>query len=159
MFNWLNKKKIDVVSPVSGRQISLIEVPDAVFASKMMGEGVAFELSEDVVVSPIDGIVTLMPESKHAFGLVGSKGLEILVHIGLDTVNLQGEGFESYVRVGAKVKKGDPIIKVNREQLIAKQYNLLTPMVIINHSVFNLDFKEKQKVQAGKTTIIECDAK
>lgn len=150
------KSKVEVVAPVTGKVIALEEVPDKVFASKMMGNGVAFELVGDTVCAPTDGEITLIPESKHAFGMMGNLGAEILVHIGLDTVNLNGEGFIKLVNVGDKVKKGTPVIKIDKDAIEKQGISLTTPMVVTNSSNFNLTFTELNKeVVSGNSIVME----
>lgn len=134
MFNFI-KKKIDsgeVYSPVVGRSISLENVPDQMFAQKLMGEGIGFEFDGDMVYAPCDGEIILIADTKHAFGIRSKSGAELLVHVGLDTVALNGEGFEILVKMNDKVKAHEPIIKINRDFMKEKNINLTTPMVITN---------------------------
>lgn len=161
MFGFLKKKSepIQLVSPATGTLIALENVPDKVFASKMMGNGVAFELSDDTLVAPTDGEISLIPDSLHAFGMVGENGVEVLVHIGLDTVDLAGEGFTSYVKPGDKVKKGTPIVKVDRAALLAKNIVLATPMVITNTAEYDITINPQENVVAGETIVLECKQK
>ena len=97
MFNFL--KKNNLVAPVNGKIIPIEEVPDPVFAQKMMGEGIAIIPKDSSFVAPADGTITLISETKHAFGMTLDNGMELLVHIGLETVNLKGEGFNTLVEV------------------------------------------------------------
>ena len=100
MFNFLKKEKNTVktlTAPVDGKVIDLSEVDDPVFAQKMMGEGIAIIPEGNIVAAPADGTIVLIPETRHAFGMKLADGLELLVHIGLDTVNLGGEGFSALV--------------------------------------------------------------
>jgi len=154
------KKTIEVVSPVTGKVVPLEDVQDQVFASKMMGEGVAFELTDDIIVSPTDGKITLLPESKHAFGVVSKEGLEILVHIGLDTVDLNGEGFTSLITVGDEVTKGTPIIEVDRTFIKNKGIILTTPMIVTNSSDFEVNIMDGgNDVHASSSVVLECTKK
>lgn len=130
MFEFLRKKKIyELYSPVIGRSIRLDEVKDKVFSSKMMGDGLAFKLEKNIIYSPCDARVKLIPSSKHAIGLEAN-GLDILIHIGLDTVNLNGEGFKQLVSVGDAIKQGDPLLKIDLEFMKQKNIDLTTPMII-----------------------------
>lgn len=97
-----NKNKIEIKSPIIGTGLPLSEVPDEVFASKMMGDGIAFKPSEGNLYAPIEGEIIQVFPTMHAVGIKSSSGLEILLHIGIDTVNLSGEGFESYVKAGTR---------------------------------------------------------
>ncbi|WP_303975232.1 PTS glucose transporter subunit IIA [Streptococcus merionis] len=160
MFKIFQKKtNNEIVSPVTGKMIPLEDVPDKVFASKMMGDGVAFEIADDTVCSPVDGKISLIPDSKHAVGIVSDNGVEILVHIGLDTVNLQGKGFESLVKPGDKVSKGTPVVKVDRQTLTSQGVILTTPMIVTNGSEFQLSINDLDTVKAGETVVLECTKK
>lgn len=130
MFVFFRKKKIsELYSPVIGKSIELEEVKDKVFSSKMMGDGLAFKLEENIIYSPCDAQVKLIPSSKHAVGLEAN-GLDILIHIGLDTVNLNGEGFKQLVSVGDVIKQGDPLLQIDIEFMKQKNIDLTTPMII-----------------------------
>lgn len=138
MIHFLKEKECKVYAPVEGRSIPLETVPDPVFAQKMMGEGIGFEVSGDTVCAPCDGeLIVLMP-TKHAFGIKAKNGAEILVHIGLDTVNLNGEGFTVLAAEGEKVKAHQPIIRINRGLMQDRQINLTTPMVVSNMDQFEV---------------------
>lgn len=128
----LKKKEVKIYSPAKGKIVSLDLVPDDMFSNKMLGDGVALELEDDIICAPQDGHIKVLFPSKHAFVVETKEGIEILVHIGLDTVNLEGEGFEAIAKVEDKVKAGDPIVKVNRELIQSKGINLITMIVITN---------------------------
>lgn len=100
MFRLFRKREEVIVSPLTGNVRSLENVPDPVFAQKMMGDGFAIEPTDGVVVSPIHGEVVQVFPTKHAVGLRSDQGLEILIHVGIDTVHMHGEGFEAYVKAG-----------------------------------------------------------
>lgn len=121
-----------LVAPISGKAIPLSEVPDPVFAEELAGKGMAIIADGDVVVAPADGELTLVFKTKHAFAMTLENGLELLVHIGLETVSLDGEGFEQLVEQGTKVKAGTPLIKINRELIKSKGLSLATPVLITN---------------------------
>ncbi|RIM70375.1 PTS glucose transporter subunit IIA, partial [Staphylococcus arlettae] len=104
-------KNTEVFAPITGQYIQIEDIPDPVFAQKMMGEGFGVNPSEGEVVSPIEGKVDNVFPTKHAIGLKAENGLELLVHIGLDTVQLDGEGFEVLVDSGDTVNVGDPILR------------------------------------------------
>ncbi|WP_027416418.1 glucose-specific PTS transporter subunit IIBC [Aneurinibacillus terranovensis] len=120
------------VSPLDGKIVDLKDVPDQVFSQKMMGDGFAIEPSNGEVVSPVDGTVTTFFPTKHAVGLLAENGREILVHFGIDTVNLEGEGFEALVKQGTKVKAGQPLLRVDLNQIKGKVPSLVTPIVFTN---------------------------
>lgn len=123
-----------VYAPTDGICIPLEEVPDPVFAEKMLGEGVAILPANGHIVSPVSGVVSELTDSKHAYGLTTDDGLELLLHIGIDTVNLAGEGFQTPLRKGDRVKAGDLLAEVDLELLKEKGYDLHTPLIVTNMS-------------------------
>lgn len=143
------KKEVKIYSPVKGKVVNLEDVPDSMFSSKMLGDGVAIDIEDDIICAPQDGVVKVLFETKHAFVIVTKEGIEILVHIGLDTVDLNGEGFQAIATVGDKVKAGDPIVKVDRESVKSKGFNLITMIIITNVE----KFKEINTVEKGYSTI------
>ncbi|WP_370016508.1 PTS glucose transporter subunit IIA [Peribacillus sp. B2I2] len=122
----------EIYSPLAGEVISLAEVPDPVFAQKMLGDGLAIIPMEGNLVSPIDGEIIQIFPTKHAIGIKSEKGLEILIHVGLETVELKGEGFEVLVEEGQFVKKGDAILNFDIEFLENKNKEIVTPIIITN---------------------------
>lgn len=147
------KESVKLFSPVNGRCISLEQVPDPIFSQKMVGDGVAFEFEENTVYSPCDGeIIALMP-SNHAFGIRAKNGAEILVHIGLNTVNLNGQGFELLVRMNQKIKAHQPIIKLDRTFMKQNKINLTTPMVVTNLESYQMNFLNKNCVCIEDTVL------
>ena len=143
------KKKITVAAPVTGSLIDITDVKDEVFSSKMMGDGFAVEPDGDTIVAPCDGKIVLLANTLHAVALE-QDGVQLLIHIGLDTVELGGKGFTAYIHDGDTVKKGDALIQFDREYLTAQQKPLTTMVVITNmdERVKNLekDFNNKDKV-------------
>ncbi|HDB1726282.1 TPA: PTS glucose transporter subunit IIA, partial [Staphylococcus aureus] len=107
------QKDIAIYAPLTGEFVKIEDIPDPVFAQKMMGEGFGINPTEGEVVSPIAGRVDNVFPTKHAIGLKADNGLELLVHIGLDTVQLDGEGFEVLVSSGDEVNVGDPLVRFN----------------------------------------------
>jgi len=122
----------DIVSPLDGKIINITEVPDEVFSQKMMGDGFAIEPSNGEVVSPVNGTITTVFPTKHAVGITAEDGLELLVHFGMDTVTLKGEGFTALVEQEAKVKAGQPILKVDLDSVKDKVPSIITPVVFTN---------------------------
>lgn len=123
-----------IASPLSGTVVPLSSVNDQVFSSEMMGKGIAVYPEKEQIVSPADGSITVAYETKHAYGLQTNEGVEILVHIGIDTVNMEGKGFESHVTQGQKVKKGDLLGTFNIDEIKNKGYDP-TVMVIITNTI------------------------
>lgn len=131
MFNFLKKKEDQFASPVDGKLIKLEDVRDDVFAQKMMGDGFAvipFSNTKSVV-SPADSTVIMVAKTKHAIGLKTKNNLEILVHIGIDTVNLKGKGFTAKVHQGQSVKIGQPLIDLDMNFLIQQGYDMTVIVV------------------------------
>lgn len=164
MFEFLKKKKVEknnilkFVSPAKGKTIPLSEVPDPVFAQKMAGDGLAIIPEDDIIVAPVHGEISLIFGTKHAFAMTLENGIELLIHIGLETVSLNGEGFEQLVEIGTKVKAGMPIIKVNKEFIKSKGC-LLTTMILITNPDKVKSIKPVENIEAiaGKTIILECE--
>ncbi|WP_040210899.1 PTS sugar transporter subunit IIA [Clostridium polynesiense] len=158
MFNLFNKyKNLDgvIMAPVNGRCIDLSEVPDKVFSERMIGDGVAFIPEDDIICSPCNGTVVMIAATSHAIG-IKSKEVEILIHIGLDTVELNGEGFEVLVKTDQKVKLGTPLLRIDRKFMKEKSMNLTTPMIITNNEDFKLEFKNIGKeVEGSKSEAIK----
>lgn len=165
MFGFFKKKKeektqsnseLKLVAIADGKVKPLSEVPDPVFAEKMAGDGVAIEITSDTIVAPADGELSLVFNTKHAFAMTLENGVELLVHVGLETVSLNGEGFEQLAEAGQKIKAGTPILKVDREFIKSKGLPLITPVLITNvDAVKSITAKEGIDATAGTTTILE----
>lgn len=132
------KSEIAINRPVAGRILHMEDVPDPVFSSKLMGEGFAVEPATGSFVSPIEGELVLLADTLHAFAVRHSSGLEILVHIGVDTVKLKGDGFHSDRSTGDRLLAGDLIITVDLEKVGASAASLLTPVIITNGADFGI---------------------
>lgn len=124
--------KIKIASPVNGNIVPLNEVEDETFASGIMGKGIAIIPKDGKIVSPINGTVQTIFKTKHAIGLLSDDGAEILIHVGMDTVQLNGEHFISHIKDGDKVKVGDPLVDVDIDAIKEKGYNTVTPIIITN---------------------------
>jgi len=149
MFKFLSKNN-ELKAPVTGKVMDLEEVPDKMFSEKMVGDGAAIDSTGDTIISPADGKLSLIFRTNHAFGLNLKNGAEILVHIGLDTVELNGEGFTRLAEEGTYVKAGDPIIKIDRELITSKGYSLITPVLITNADIIKeIEFSNGKEVKAG----------
>lgn len=156
----LFKKEGTLVAPISGKTVDITTVPDAVFAEKMAGDGLAIDPTGDTVVAPADGELTMLFGTKHAFGMTLDKGVQILVHIGLDTVSLNGEGFTALKNQGDMVKKGEPIVKIDRELIQSKGLSLITPVVFTDMDVLkSFEAQLGIDVTAGETTVLTYKAK
>lgn len=143
-------------SIMDGESIDLTEVEDEMFSQKLLGDGIAIRPTSNTVVSPCDGEVTLVSETKHAIGLKNHDGIEILIHIGLDTVKLNGEGFESLCQVGDKVNIGQALVNVDRDFLKEKEISDVTMMVFTEQNGHELsNHHTNQTVQSGKSLVVE----
>lgn len=139
MFNLFKKNsdvsaasEIEILSPMSGKIIDITEVPDPVFSQKMVGDGFAVEPTSGEVLAPVSGTLVQLFPTKHAFGILTQSGLEVLVHVGIDTVDLKGKGFEALAEVGSVVTAGTPILKVDLAVLSENGKSTTTPVVITN---------------------------
>jgi sugar PTS system EIIA component len=145
----------ELFAPLSGTIMKLSKVPDKVFASKMAGEGVAIDSIDDIVVAPADGQLAFILEGNHAFCMKLDNGILIIVHIGIDTVELKGDGFKRLTEAGVRVKVGDPIIKIDRKKVIEKGYSLITPVLITNMNlVSEMSYTSLVKAEAGRDVIL-----
>ena len=125
-------KKYKIIAPVSGKAVRLDEVADEVFSKRVLGDGIAIMPEDGKIYSPVDGILSSVAESKHAYTFRSDDGVNILVHFGLDTVSLKGEGFKVYAKEGVKVKKGQLIAKADLNFLRRKNINTITPVLILD---------------------------
>lgn len=154
------KKSFSLVAPVTGKVMDLKEVPDPVFAEKMVGDGVAIAPTSDTICAPADGKLTLIFKTNHAFGMVLENGIELLVHIGLDTVELQGEGFTRIASEGSEVKAGDAIVKIDRDFLQSKGCSLITPVIITNPTIIkDITYNIGKEVTAAKDEVLSYKLK
>ncbi|WP_019392952.1 glucose-specific PTS transporter subunit IIBC [Priestia filamentosa] len=133
----------EIVSPITGEVVPLSEVPDQVFSQKLMGDGFAIIPEKGTIVAPVDGKVVNLFPTKHALGIESVGGREVLIHVGIDTVNLKGEGFEALVSQGDDVKKGDPLLKVDLEFVKENAPSIITPIIFTN-------LQEGEKVMINK---------
>lgn len=136
----IDKGTLEIIkSPLTGEVKPLSEAVDPVFAQGVMGQGVLIQPSEGELVSPVDGVVSVLFPSKHAVGIVSDKGVELLMHIGMDTVNLDGKGFEAHVQQGDKVKVGDALISFDMAVITEAGYVTETPVIVTNQNDYQVD--------------------
>ena len=171
MFKRLFKKKeteavsqsnnIELKAHATGKVSDIKEVPDPIFSEKMMGEGIAIDPDVGAVVSPVDGVIMHIFPTKHAVGIKASNGVEVLIHIGVETVTMNGEGFEAHVENGQRVKTGDILVTFDLALVKEKAESAMIPMIITNS-------KEMEKIEqvligdhvtAGEQTILKVTSK
>lgn len=131
MFGAGNSKR-QILAPVSGKAVPMSEVNDPTFSQEILGKGVAIIPSEGKVVAPADGEVVVVFETKHAVSIRTSYGAELIVHIGLDTVNLGGKYYTAHVSPGDKVKAGDVLVEFDMEKIKEAGYDVITPILVCN---------------------------
>lgn len=149
------ESEILIYAPMSGDVVPLDKVPDPTFSQKMMGDGIAIDATDGKVVAPVDGEVVQLFPTKHAIGLVTDSGLELLIHIGIDTVKLDGEGFEAHVQQGDKVKIGDPLITFDVDLIKKKAESHITPIIVTNGDQFEpLEKTEEKEVIALDSVLL-----
>jgi sugar PTS system EIIA component len=154
------KTEETIVSPLTGTVVNLEEVPDPTFAKKMLGDGVAIKPTEGKVVSPIDGEVVNLFPTKHAIGIQGKSGLEVLIHIGLETVNMNGEGFEAHVSQGDKVKAGDLLVSFDLNLVEEKATSTITPVVFTNGDIiYTIEKLDATDAEKGSTELVVVKVK
>lgn len=128
--------EITVGSPLSGKVLPLSQVPDEVFSSGAMGQGIALEPTDNKVLAPFEGTVVMIAPTKHAIGLKSENGVEMLIHIGLDTVTLDGRPFTLKVKDGGKINKGDLLIEFDKDYIVNKGLKTITPVIVTNTSAY-----------------------
>jgi len=152
-----NPNEGKVFAPAAGAVIPISEAPDKVFSEKVLGDGIAVVIEESTVRSPVDGIINNVADTLHAYGIETADGLELLVHVGINTVELNGQGFSCKVRDGQKVKKGDVLCEVDLDLLQEKGYPLHTPVLITNADDLKQITVKTGSAIGGVTVVIEYD--
>lgn len=150
-----NEVICSLVAPVSGRVIPQSEIPDEVFASGMLGEGIGIIPSDGYFVSPVKGKVIDVTPTFHAYSLLSDDGAEILLHIGIDTVELKGKGFENLVKNGDKIDVGTPLAKVNLDLIKKAGYSDVTALIIINTDILSQVTAFEGECEASKTEVFK----
>ena len=153
MFGLFKKSKQIIVSPVDGTVVDIESVPDKVFSQKLAGDGVAIIPLSGTIVAPIDGVLSRIFPTNHAFLITNSKGLEVMVHVGLDTVELNGEGFERLVEEGEEVKFGYPILSVDFDFIQSKGKEIITPVIVNSEKAIVLEKHKIGTIREGESLI------
>lgn len=148
-------KGLTVLSPLDGDCIPLNEVKDEMFSQEMMGPGCAIIPKNGEVISPIKGTVTVIAPTKHCIGLTGDDGLEILIHMGIDSFKTEGKGFEYHVNVGDEVKKGQILLNADLSYFRLQKIDMTTPVIVLNSDQFKIKETKKlhKSVNKGETLI------
>ena len=149
-----NAKIISLKAVEDGRTIPMDEVNDQTFAQELLGPGIAIVPSNGTVVSPIDGTIATVMDTKHAVCIQGEDGLELIVHAGLDTVELNGKYYQTYKEIGDQVKAGDVLLEFDLEEITKAGYDVTTPIVITNLGDYKITkCLTGQQVKAGEEVI------
>nr|WP_265336111.1 PTS glucose transporter subunit IIA [Roseburia inulinivorans] len=148
-------KGIEIGAPVKGKAVPISQVSDPTFGEEILGKGVAIQPEDGKIYAPADGTIEMLFDTKHAVSMTTTEGVELLVHIGLDTVALKGEHFTAHKGNGDAVKKGDLLISVDLEAVKAAGYDVITPMVVCNTSDYQtVEAVTGSDVNAGDTVLI-----
>lgn len=145
--------QLRVLAPLSGRVVPIEDVPDPAFAQKMVGDGLSIDPATDVVLAPIDGRVIDFHDARHAIVIADASGVEIMVHVGLDTVMLAGQGFEALVGKGDTVRAGQPLLRFDAA-LVAAKASALTEIVVVNGERVRQMDKAAGSVEAGRSVLL-----
>lgn len=155
MLGFLKRRQLpELAAVISGKCIPLEEVKDEVFASKAMGDGVAIVPESSEVVAPCDGNLRLVANTGHAFGMVSNDGVEILIHIGIDTVKLDGKGFVVLAKQGEEVRKGQPIIRFDPDIMKDNNLDMTTMMILLSKDVMIETYNTGSKLKKGQDAAI-----
>ena len=157
MFKFLSKKGISIVSPTDGNLLKLEEVKDAVFSQKMMGDGYAIEPSSDVIYSPVSGKISSVFPTKHAIGIISDEGLEILLHLGIDTVELEGIPFSLKKSKGNHILKNEILATMDRKQIKDSDKEATVIVIFTNMNQVNNFKLINQEVVKHGDVVVEID--
>ena len=149
LVNTIQASDDDIVAVADGTMIPLEEVKDDVFSQKRMGDGVAFEMNNDVVVSPCNGLLEAVFPTGHAYGITMASGVVLMIHIGVNTVEGKGDGFQILVKQGDTVKAGDPLVKLDMKKLKAK-YDMTVMLIVTDTNGQEVNFADYGEVTRGQ---------
>ncbi|MCJ7840156.1 PTS glucose transporter subunit IIA [Lederbergia sp. NSJ-179] len=156
LFKKGSKENREIIAPVAGEVVPLAQVPDPVFSEKMMGDGIAIQPSDGKIVSPVDGKIILIAKTKHAIGVKAKDGAEILIHVGLETVSLEGKGFTILVENEENVVVGQPLMEVDWDYIGTHAKSSVTPIIITKASEDGPPYQPigEGRAIAGETVIL-----
>lgn len=149
-----NASNLNIVSPLEGEIIAIEDVPDVIFAEKIVGDGIAIIPTGNKLVAPVTGEIVKIYETNHAFAIRSNEGLEVLVHFGLDTVELRGEGFTRIAEEGQQINAGETIIEFDLALLTEKAKSVITPCIVSNMDEIKSMTKTEGKVSLGETVVL-----
>ncbi|KHD27499.1 PTS system glucose-specific transporter subunit IIA [Xenorhabdus nematophila] len=149
-----NSGSIEIIAPLSGEIVNIEDVPDVVFAEKIVGDGIAIKPTGNKIVAPVDGTIGKIFETNHAFSIESDSGIELFVHFGIDTVELKGEGFKRIAEEGQRVQKGDLVLEFDLAFLEERAKSILTPVVISNMDEIKELSKVSGSVVVGESVIM-----
>jgi len=156
MFGFVKRKQREIFAPVDGQVVALDEVEDELFSQGMAGDGVAIKPVSGIFTAPISGHVSKIFETNHAYSIKSDKDLEVMVHIGLETVALKGRGFERLIQEKERVKAGDPVIKADLAYLEKHAKDTITPVIVMEESDVKT-IKKKFKIVKSGDVIMEVN--
>lgn len=153
-------KNLEIKSPMNGTYIPLEEIPDPVFAEKMMGEGFGIEPTGGEVVAPVSGVVMQVFPTNHAVGIKADNGIEVLIHIGLETVAMEGKGFEGFVSEGDRVEVGDKLVVFDIDLVKEEANSTISPVIITNSDELeSFNIKSVTEAVKGETVVVNAAIK
>lgn len=162
MFRVLKKQKnFSLIAPVTGETIKIDQVPDNVFAKKLLGDGIAINPKEGIIIAPCDGKIIQASPTRHAISIEAFGKIELLIHIGIDTVSLGGKGFKSFRKVGDHVKQGDKLLEIDLHYIREQGLVAISPIVITNMGVIKklTSIEGGETVKGGKDKIMDIVVK
>ncbi|UBH07578.1 PTS sugar transporter subunit IIA [Macrococcus armenti] len=153
-------KKLEIVSPITGEYVAIEDIPDPVFAQKMMGEGFGIMPTEGIVAAPISGEVVNVFPTKHAIGIKAENGVELLIHVGLETVAMKGAGFKTHISQGDIVQKGDTLLEFDITLIEKEASSIISPVIITNSDVLSeIKFENQTLLTKGETPVMTVEMK
>lgn len=151
-------KLLEIKSPMNGTYVKIEDIPDPVFSEKMMGEGFGIVPSDGEVVSPVDGEIMQVFPTNHAIGIKAANGIELLIHIGLETVAMEGEGFTGHVSEGDMVKTGDSLVSFDMDLVTKEADSTISPVIITNSDALaSFDILETGETTGGRTVVARAE--
>lgn len=152
-FGSAKQQNQEVTAFASGTMCRLSEAPDKAFSGLQIGDGMAIRPEHSTIVAPMDGTVTLIFPTRHVFGMTTPEGIELLIHIGVDTMNLKGKGYQYFKKVNSSVRKSEKIMEVDLGLIKKNGYDPISMMIVVNPNGYTFSYESSMRVDRGKTTI------